>query len=1308
MMPAHAWQGGVRALFLTLHSAFRMRPLRLLFVFMLCVLCVKTQKAFAQTPDATPFILTWDKQEKVFPTPDHPGTIPAFKGAAIDHQKRLPYFRFRIPDARISNLYLTATTYAAFTPAEQKLFAGAAIGSAPDVYIINTKENRLPVSLVTILPVRRNPQTNQLEKLTSFSYTYTSGQSTQAVFQSIKAANFTSNSVLSAGNWYKLAITETGIHKIDKGVLQKLGIDVRSINPKTIQLFGNGGGMLPQPNSAPRPNDLQENAVMVSGEADGKFDDNDFILFYGQGPHTWQYDAAQKKFSHSYNVYSDTAYYFLRVGYEPGARIAVRGQAAGATQSITTYNERAFYENDLRNMVLSGREWYGEEFSSFNPERVFQFAASGLAPGSELKLTAALMANSSVNSSFAVKLNNQLLGSQSITGRGGADYHPEGVKSTRTYTLNQQAIGNATELKASVQFNPEGNSAALGYLNYLELEYERQLQLYGEQTAFRSLASMNSAVSTFTVGGAPAASIIWDVTTPTRPVLQETSINNGFSFSAPTDVLREFVVFRNTAGIKPTPVGKVANQNLHALNLNGTTDLVIVTHPQFLSEAKRLAEYRSRKSNLHVQVVTTQQIYNEFSSGAQDVTAIRDFMRMVYSRSRKSGDEKVYLLLFGDASYDYKNRQLVNTNFVPVYQSRESLHPIYSYSSEDYYGFLDDEEGEWQEDLTGDHLLDIGIGRLPVKTPSEAAIVVNKIIAYESPQHFGKWRNQITFVADDADFNEHQQDSEFLATYLETTAPVYTSNKVYIDLYPQIAQGNGSQRAPEANAALDKAIEQGSLLINYTGHGNELTLASEQILTMAQIKSWRNKDKLAFLLTATCEFGRYDDPARASGAEAALLHPEGGVIGLLTTTRPVYSFNNRILNRNFFKSAFAGNAIRLGDVMLQTKNTSITDGLNGAGDVNNRNFTLLCDPTLQLAQPALQAQITQFNGKPLAQDTLSALGKVTLAGSILSDAGINSAFTGQLHLTVYEKPVTRYTLGDENTAKMPVQLRENIIYDGKASIKNGLFEVSFVVPKDIDPRIGAGRITLYASNNQNEAMGAATHFLVGGIAKDQAADNTPPTIKVYMQDESFVFGGVTNNNPLLLAKLFDDNGINTAGIGTAHELTATLDGKPDHLIVLNDYYTSEPDTYQEGRIRYNLKDLAPGPHSLKLRAWDTHNNSSEEYIEFIVSNDSKIALEHVLNYPNPFSTKTTFHFDHNRAGETIEIQVQIFTVSGKLIKTLEATAYNSPTHLAALTWNGRDEYNDLLARGVYIYKVNIRSQQDGSKTSKFEKLVILN
>ncbi|QMU30193.1 type IX secretion system sortase PorU [Adhaeribacter radiodurans] len=1134
-------------------------------------------------------------------------------------------------------------------------------------------------------------------------------------------SHYADASVLSNGTWYTIGIPGSGLYKLDKAALQNMGIVTANLNPKNIRLFGNGGGMLPQLNATLRPDDLIENAIYVVGESDGKFDSEDYILFYGQGPHTWRLDANQQTFRHEFNTYSDTAYYFLQIGETTGLRINEQALLTGATATINSYVGRIFHEVDLKNKLLSGRNWVGEEFSSFTLTRDFNFPITDILPNSIVQVKAAVVGDSPTNSSFDLKLNNTAIGTLSIAGRGNFDYHPVGVLQVGTFEKKGITVSNANELKISLTYNIAGNAAALGYLDYLEILAERQLKLSGNQTDFRSLQNIYpGAVSTFKVADMPVGATIWDITRPTRPVVPAlTFTSSTASFTVATDSLKEFIAFTGQDFPAPVFVGIMPNQNLHALNKDGKTDLVIITHPAFLPQAERLATHRQTNDGLQVNVVTTQQVYNEFSSGAQDISAIRDFMKMIYERSPKAPEKTLNLLLLGDASYDYKsantnnpkNRTLNNTNYVPTYQSRESLDPLESYSSEDYFGFLDDTEGFWDEsDFSNPDLMDIGVGRLPVHTILEAEIIVTKLIHYNDPKTFGNWRNRLVLAADDGDGTEHLRDAEFLADYMKLNQPVFNIHKVYLDMFKQ-ENGASGQLSPDANKSIDQAVERGALIVNYTGHGGETTLAQEKIVTIPQITNWKNKDKLAFLITATCEFGRYDDPARSSGAEYALINENGGAIGLISTTRPVYAGGNRVLNKNFFEIAFTplnGQMPRLGDVLRLTKNRSLSQ-------VNNRNFALLGDPSMRLAYPNLQVSLDKVNGTDISAgiDTLKALTKITFAGSIKNNnQAIVDSFNGLVQVIVYEKETQINTLGDEsangvsNVRAVPV--RENIIYDGTASVNAGLFSISFMVPKDIAYNLGNGKVSFYAYSGTTDAQGAYANIIVGGANPNSTSDNQPPNIGLFMDDETFKSGGLTGSTTTLLAHITDENGINTTGIGIGHEITAVLDGDKKQSINLNNYFTAETDNYQTGQVRYPLSNLSVGKHQISVKAWDTYNNSAESKIEFEVADSKQLALDKVFNYPNPMYNQTTFQFDHNRQGDNLNIEINIFSITGTLVKTLTGTSFASKPHFNAITWDGRKENKQALAKGLYIYVLTVRSNLDGSTASKTQKLILLN
>ncbi|MFB9865477.1 type IX secretion system sortase PorU [Rufibacter immobilis] len=1235
-------------------------------------------------------------------------TLPTFEEAAYQGKEEISYYVLSLPNTAVAIFNFTAIEYAPLTAAELRSFPKKSLKTEITPFVSVGTANRVPNSVVVFQPFRLNPATGVVEKVISFRYQYTTGNNHRKASQDRSRRTYSTRSVLASGEWYKIGVPSTGIYKLDRAALQAMGINVQSLNPRHLRLYGNGGGMLPQANTSPRADDLVENAIWIEGEQDGSFDSNDYLLFYGQGPHTWSVNTTtgQTPFTHSINLYSDTTYYFLTVGASPGLRVNQQAAPAGSFPIVTTYDERWHHEVDLRNMVNSGREWYGEEFSAFTSQQTFTLPAPDLVPNSPIWVTSAVMANSPEGSAFSVRLNNTALGTHSITGRGSHNYHSQGVNHMLYFSPNVSSLAYTSDLSLSYSYQPGTSSSAAGYLNYFTISAQRQLIFSGNQMSFRSLISRKNTISTFQLSGAAPQLQIWDVSNPLLPEKQAVSISNNIAtFSANSQQLREYISFQGNAFPAPAFIGKVANQNLHSLNMDGELDVLIITAPTFAAQAQRLADHRRTRSGLQVEVVSLPTIYEEFSSGSQDITALRDFLKMVYERSKKQGDDLLQVVLLGDASFDPKRRVQQNTNYVPIYESRQSLDPILSYSSDDYIGFLDDEEGEWSEvDFSLAHQLDIGIGRLPVKSPYEADLLIDKIIRYESDQTLGNWRKRLIFLADDGDGNEHLNDADYLAEYVERTTPAYLPQKLYLDLYPQVSVPNG-QRSPETNQALRNAIEKGALVTNYTGHGNAISLADEQILTIPEIQSWKNSNKLTFFLTATCEFGRYDDPRRDSGAETALLHPEGGAIGLLTTTRPVYSDGNRALNTNFFNYLFTplinGSMPTLGALMNKTKNTSLYG-------VNNRNFALLGDPSMRLAYPALEVVLTKLNDKNFAglqTDTLKALSTVRLAGEIRNGHQQTvTDFQGQVHLTVYDKRASLTTLGDQNPTRQ-VLARNNVLYDGLATIKNGIFEIAFVIPKDINYQIGEGSVQLYASTSSRDALGAVS-VPVGGADADTQADNIPPQLQLFMNDESFISGGLTGTDATLLALLYDESGINTAGSGIGHELTAILDENSSAPIILNEFYTANVDSYQSGKVRYALKNLSVGPHTLSFKAWDTHNNSSTSKIEFIVASSEKLALDHVYNIPNPFLDKTIFHFDHNRPGQELDILIQVFTVSGKLVKTMHGFS-DGNTHFSDLTWDGRDDSNDILAKGVYIYKVNVRSRQDGASTSRYEKLVLL-
>ncbi|TAE15777.1 MAG: T9SS C-terminal target domain-containing protein [Bacteroidetes bacterium] len=751
--------------------------------------------------------------------------------------------------------------------------------------------------------------------------------------------------------------------------------------------------------------------------------------------------------------------------------------------------------------------------------------------------------------------------------------------------------------------------------------------------------------------------------------------------------MQTYIAFRPQDTRSPAFVGKVANQNLHALL---PPDALFICPPIFEAEAKRLAQFRQTNDGLTVEVVNTQRIYNEFSSGRQDITALRDFVRSLYL---KNPTKFKHVLLFGDGSFDYKNRIPNNTNFVPIYESRESLQPIFSHSSDDYFGLLQLNEGEWEEVQDAPQSLEVGIGRLPVKNTTEARWIVDKLIAYSSQrERLGEWRNDIIFVADDGDSNAHQQHAEQLAEWLENNAPATRSKKLYMDIFEQISTPSG-ERCPDVTNGLQEAIRNGGLIVNYAGHGSESVWAQEKLLENEQIPTWRNRYRLPLFITATCEFGRYDNPYEVSGAEKILLDVQGGGIGLITTTRPVFSSTNLLLNQAFYESAFPANGApmpRLGDIIRYTKNHSNTG-------VINRNFALLGDPTMRLAYPTRQAVLTNLPTE------IKALQPVTLEGEIQENNALVSNFNGVITVTVFDKRRTLQTRGTESQ-KMDYKMRDIVLFKGQARVVNGRFAINFIAPKDIRYNFGTGKVQLYAQHDteNTDASGANSTIVVGGSYTSPATDNTPPKITLYMDSPAFVSGGEVSRESTFWAVLEDESGINISQASLGHEIVAIIDNQVDKPIILNDYFMAEIGTYKKGKLAYLLSGLQAGKHNIRLKVWDIHNNSNEASIEFIVRDKTPINITESVVFPNPNSGKPfNFCFRHDQTDNELQATLEIYDAQGRFVQRITGKDFYA-TETITFEWKP----SPTLSAGTYIYKLSLYSPQTFAVGSLVGKLVI--
>lgn len=1123
--------------------------------------------------------------------------------------------------------------------------------------------------------------------------------------------SYNDNSVLRSGSgqWYKISVPNDGVYKIDKTFLESCGISTSNLNPNNVRVFGNGEGRLPELNSVFRTDDLAENAVKVVGGVDNRFDQEDYILFYGWGPNKWNLD--NDRFYADKNIYSDNSFYFINInsGQESLKIQTIVDGNSSFDNHVTSYSYRHVHENDLVSLVGGGQRWYGELFD-VELSKQFNLTIPDIITSQPMKLDVAIASNASNSSNTGVSFSVSGLNLYSTT-------LPVGEYGRKSFSFSFEPPSSVFDLNIDVVRN---SPTVLTYLDYITYNFRRELVFTSNQFNFRDLNSIGSGkFSKFTIKGTSSNYDVWDVTNKHFPkIVTGEFIQNNFEFIVSTDSLREFSVFNIETSYSPHFVSTVKNQNLHGL---AQVDYLIVTHPNFIAHANRLANLHRDYNGLSVHVVTTDQVFNEFSSGTPDPTAIKDFVRMFYERANADNSlSPKYLLLFGDGTYDPKNRLPNNNNFVPTYQVLNSEYSLSAMVTDDYFGMLDQNES-----ISSTDMLDIGVGRLLVSDQNMAKQQVDKIEHYlkngsnlfssglsqctnnSESEIFGDWRNKYVIIADDEEGGYFiNQDGEPNSSYVETNFPEMNCDKIYLDAYKQVSSAGG-QRYPDVLQTITDRVESGALVLNYIGHGGEKGAAEERVITIPQINDWVNIDKLNLFVSATCEFTKFDDPSRVSAGEWISLNTNGGAIALMTTTRSVFFGVNTVTGRKFYENVFSrdslGAPLRFGDIIRLTKNAS------GSSD-NKRSFTLIGDPALRIALPYYKVVTDSVNGlDPSVEiDTLRALSKVRVKGHVEDwNNNVLSGFEGVLQPTVLDKIKNQNTLGqDPDSPIISFETQKNSIYRGKATVKDGYFDYSFIVPKDIDYSFGNGKISYYANDQVSDAQGVDQRLIVGGIDTNGLNDMIGPEINLFLNEMNFVNGGLTNESPTLIVELFDESGINTVGNGIGHDITLVIDGQTSNPIILNEYYSANIDSYQEGGIIYNLDQLSEGSHELVFKVWDVNNNSSESRLEFVVQKAKDLSLKHVLNYPNPFTTSTDFYFEHNQVCSSIDVQIQIFTVSGKLIKTINQNVSTSGFRSEGVFWDGLDEYGDKLARGVYIYKLTVRNEE-GKTADKVEKLVLL-
>ncbi len=1153
-------------------------------------------------------------------------------------------------------------------------------------------------------------ENNRYFRVTRFSIERIQGAYQQVPSLAKRANQSQQSSALASGTWHKFRISESGIYKITASYLEDQGIYNEPVAVGQIRLLANQHAMLPERFTDPRPSELQEQAIEVYDlNNDGIFNGSDYLLCYLFGPDEWVYRPNQDRFDYRINIYRDHNYCFLSTDAGPGLSLNTQSSLSNPTATVSSFDDFAVEEEDLVNLVGTGRQWFGDVFE-FTLSYNYNFNFPNLQLSEPLKLHVDIVGRvSSGGTAINTRYASQQLLSNAIPPYITSGDYPPFVNRVSQRT-NFNAIGDNITL--NLTYDNSANPSGVAWLDKIELNARRRLDFANTQGQLRfrdSRSVANGARALFSIANAPSDLSVWQVNRLGEAQKVQGNFNgNAFEFIADASTLKEYVAFRGANFPEPEFRGTIVNQDLRTIPI---PEMVVITHPNFNLAAVELADYHTSGGNVVSRVVTTEEIYNEYGSGGQDMIAVRDFIKDLYDRSAPG--EFNYVLLFGDASYDYKDRLSSNNNFVPCWQDNYSFSLGLSSLTDDIYAYMDPGEAT----NFGGAIMDLGVGRIPCENLSQAQDYVAKVKRYgDGVGRFGDWRNRILLMADDPDDFNWERDyfvprSEGLAQNVNDKSPAFNVEKIYLDAYQQ-ETSTGSQSYPEARLDMFRKVQRGCLVTNYIGHGGEIGLASERLLQLQDVNAWTNIDALSLFLTITCEFTRFDDPKRVSAGEQLLLNPNGGAIALLSTTRVVGVQGAVDLNDAIFDTVLArpgGQPQTLGQIIRAAKNDLLVRSRS-----TKTKFSLIGDPALRLAIPYNEVHTTEINGKPVSQannDTIKALSLVNIRGEVRDLLGdkLNN-FTGILNVSIYDKEVERQTLANDGIGA-PVNFKErnSLLYRGKVEVQNGDFEVEFRVPLGINYRFGDGKFSYYAFDAEADidAAGYYDTITVGGYNENAPADDLGPEISLYMNDASFVRGGITGQDPFIYAELRDSSGINTVGNGVGQDLRAVLNDANDRPFILNEFYEADLNSYKSGTVRYQLFDLEPGTYSLNMRAFDIYNNPAEASTEFIVAESADLALRRVLNYPNPFTTYTEFQFEHNRANQPLEVQVQIFTVSGKLIKTINRSVTSFGNRVTGIDWNGLDDYGDKIGKGVYVYRLKVRSVSDNSSADEYEKLVIL-
>ena len=1107
------------------------------------------------------------------------------------------------------------------------------------------------------------------------------------------AQEHTYQSVLSEHTWHRLSVTQEGVYRLDYAALQAMGIDMDALNPNQIRLFGNVSGILPEKNAEPRPDDLTEMAICVTGADDGSFDDGDLVLFYGQEPTKWTLvDSGNKTYKRERNYYSDSTYYYLCVdsGID-GLRVGEKASlpVEDATTIVSEFPDYFWHEEELFSPYKIGQNWFGERVSSDNPSVSVPVVFPNLVKTKALLFRGGLIGK--INNGYLYYdvwvSNNHVMSHEPIKSIGDHYYG-------RPSSFEKQIVLESDTTSIDLTMVPD--PAAYIYLDYFEMYGWRQLKRTNDNFLFRLMPSQFGPEKTAVwVQNTNANYQLWDVSEPLQPMLQNGVYSGGnMVFATNERSEKRYVMFKLSAAYRVTSWMPLRNQNVHGI---AEADNLILTAPIFFEQAQALADYHAERDGVTSVVVDVNEIYNEFSTGRPEPTGIRDFVRMVYQRS---GGRLKYLTLFGRASFDFRDLLGAGMNFVPCYETFDNPHHELSFCADDYYALMDDDEG-----INCSGRVDLGFGRISVSTVEEAETVLRKIRHYDdkSATH-GQWKTDVLFFADDekADYVRYIENYPVI---MDTIRPALTPKKLYCGAYPVVHTSSGVS-IPGANADLMQALDKGMLAMIYTGHGGVKGLTGDNVFTTSDINALQNYDCMPFVYTATCEFTKYDNPLLVSAGEQMFLNAHGGSVAMFTACRPTFAPDNDCQSKALMKVLTnrdeTGRALRFGDIVRLAKN----DLLNYSSQTNptaNKNirYLFLGDPLLRLAMPQEDIVVTKINGQvisPADNIELHAMSMVMLEGEVRdTDGNPELGFNGTMWVRLYDqKTKVKVYFSDGSTKN--VYYHKDVLYQGEVSVTNGKFALSFQVPLDIMSGVGEPRFSFYAYDTDRDidAMGKFSDLTLGGVDPAAYPDNQGPTISFYWNTPDFENGQSVERQGVLYADLYDAQGIYHYDYSLGRDIMMSSNLSAYNSLVLNDRYEPAINDYRRGRVAIPVADLVPGTYEFSIKVWDTQDNASEASLWFVVDDD--LFLSQVYNYPNPFSDETYITLAHTGEDGDLEVNVEIFDVLGRPVRQLRQKVDATGGVIEPIRWDGCDSYGNHLRSGIYLYRLTLTGENGYFRT----------